>query len=403
VEREGFAFSTLSKNMVEAGKGWDLEWPDGIPVEPMSIDQFLGHSEALSELAGTIDLLSGAPPCQGFSSAGRRMASDPRNAAFWGFMDAVKVVQPKMVLIENVRGIEMPFLKKAGAGFQLPRNVKVSSEAQTFAELMGSSLAAAGYVCTKRIELACDYGVPQLRPRFIMLGVRADLVPRGGLFDIWAAVEEQQLQTRLAYGLPVDTPVSSSDALSDLEVKATELVPCPETKGFRQPVYRAPKTAFQHLMRRHMAEGEQPNSMRLANHRDDTVARFQRAIEWCGDNGKAGVNLPAALKEELGINKQCVRVLDAAKPAPTVTSIPDDAIHYSEPRVLSVRECARLQSFPDLFEFAGKFTTGGELRGKENPRYTQVGNATPPLMAEILGQVLANVASELRRSTERAA
>jgi DNA (cytosine-5)-methyltransferase 1 len=399
IEREAFAFETLRKNLIEAGKGWDLEWPEELPVRPMAIDELLAsYPEVVSSLAGKIDLLSGAPPCQGFSTAGRRVASDPRNSAFWSFMDAVKALRPKMVLIENVRGIELPFIKKTGAGFQVPKNVKVSSQARTFSELMEATLTAAGYMCTKRIELAADYGVPQLRPRFIMLAVRSDLIPQGGLFDIWGAVAEQQRRTRQVYDLPVDRAVSSADAISDMETAGADMAPCPETKGFRQLVYSAPKTSFQALMRRYMDDGEQPNSMRLANHREETVARFTRAIEWCTQNGKTGVNLPAELKAELGINKQCVRVLDPVRPAPTVTSIPDDAIHYSEPRVLSVRECARLQSFPDLFEFAGKFTTGGELRGTENPRYTQVGNATPPLMAEILGYVLAKVASELARA-----
>ncbi|HEY8616291.1 DNA cytosine methyltransferase [Phenylobacterium sp.] len=404
IEREAFAFASLARNMVDAGKGWDLEWPEGLPVEPMSIGDFLERNpKVVKALAGTIDLLSGAPPCQGFSSAGRRVASDPRNNAFWSFMDAVRAIQPKMVLIENVKGIELPFLKKGG-GFNLPSHVKVSGEANTFSEVISSALSDAGYVCTKRVEFSSDYGVPQLRPRFLLLGIRADLLPEGGLFDFWAAVVQQQRRTRENYGLPVDRAVSAEEAISDLELIGAEMVPCPETKGFLQPVYRKPATSYQRLMRRMMVDGEQPNSMRIPNHRDETVTKFSRAIAWAQETGRTGMNLPEDLKAELGFKKQCVRVLGAGKPAPTVTSIPDDVIHYSEPRVLSVRECARLQSFPDLFEFAGKFTTGGELRKVENPRYTQVGNATPPLLAEVLGHVLARVARELARAQkERAA
>ena len=72
----------------------------------------------------------------------------------------------------------------------------------------------------------------------------------------------------------------------------------------------------------------------------------------------------------------------------TTTTSPDDCIHYSEPRVLTVRENARIQSFPDWFEFKGKYTTGGLLRREDCPRYSQVGNAVPPLMAEIIGHFL---------------
>ena len=76
------------------------------------------------------------------------------------------------------------------------------------------------------------------------------------------------------------------------------------------------------------------------------------------------------------------------KPAPTLTTLPDDVIHYSDPRILTVREYARIQSFPDWFRFLGKYTTGGKSRRHECPRYTQVGNAVPPLLGEAIGSVL---------------
>lgn len=68
--------------------------------------------------------------------------------------------------------------------------------------------------------------------------------------------------------------------------------------------------------------------------------------------------------------------------------MPDDLLHYSEPRTLTVRENARLQTFPDWFEFHGKYTSGGHLRRTQVPRFTQVANAVPPLVAELLGRVL---------------
>lgn len=81
-------------------------------------------------------------------------------------------------------------------------------------------------------------------------------------------------------------------------------------------------------------------------------------------------------------------VLDAQQVCNTITSHPDDYIHYLEPRIMTVRECARIQSFPDWFEFKGKYTTGGQARKLEVPRYSQVGNAIPPLFAEQVGQAL---------------
>ena len=89
--------------------------------------------------------------------------------------------------------------------------------------------------------------------------------------------------------------------------------------------------------------------------------------------------------------KHRVHWLDPNLPAPTITTLPDDFIHYSEPRILTVRECARLQSFPDWFRFLGNYTSGGDRRAKECPRFTQVGNAVPPRLAEFLGSYLREV------------
>jgi DNA (cytosine-5)-methyltransferase 1 len=95
--------------------------------------------------------------------------------------------------------------------------------------------------------------------------------------------------------------------------------------------------------------------------------------------------------------------MDPNSPAPTLTTLPDDVLHYSEPRILAVRESARLQSFPDWFVFSGKYTTGGPQRTKECPRYTQVGNAVPPLFAGAMGLALKDAlreASVRRRRNE---
>ena len=89
-----------------------------------------------------------------------------------------------------------------------------------------------------------------------------------------------------------------------------------------------------------------------------------------------------------GFKRRGITILIADKPCNTITSHPDDYLHYSEPRILTVRECARIQSFPDWYQFKGKYTTGGKLRKSDVPRYTQVGNAIPPLFAEQIGKAL---------------
>jgi DNA (cytosine-5)-methyltransferase 1 len=100
-------------------------------------------------------------------------------------------------------------------------------------------------------------------------------------------------------------------------------------------------------------------------------------------------------RKNYNLKKHRIFPMSGDEPAPTVTTLPDDILHYSEPRILTVREYARLQSFPDWFHFKGKYTTGGKLRTKECPRYTQVGNAVPPLLARAIGKALQEMLAEV--------
>ncbi len=100
-------------------------------------------------------------------------------------------------------------------------------------------------------------------------------------------------------------------------------------------------------------------------------------------------------KEELasngvGSNKRNYTVLNPAGQSPTVVTMPDDFIHYSAHRAMTVREMARLQSFDDSFVFQGKRQTGGNKRKSEIPQFTLVGNAVPPLMARAIAEVILN-------------
>jgi DNA (cytosine-5)-methyltransferase 1 len=96
------------------------------------------------------------------------------------------------------------------------------------------------------------------------------------------------------------------------------------------------------------------------------------------------------LIENLSTAKNVQKCLDPNKPAGAQLSIPDDLIHWDEDRVLTVREMARIQSFPDWFVFRSKETTGGSARAYEVPQYTQVGNAVPPLLAHAFGKSIRN-------------
>ena len=101
-----------------------------------------------------------------------------------------------------------------------------------------------------------------------------------------------------------------------------------------------------------------------------------------------GKRIDGKAREEWGIKQRGITVLDPKAVSPTITGQPDDYLHYCEPRIMTVRECARIQSFPDWYEVRMKYTTGGQMRKKEVPRYSQIGNAIPPLFAEQAGNVL---------------
>jgi len=108
----------------------------------------------------------------------------------------------------------------------------------------------------------------------------------------------------------------------------------------------------------------------------------------------ANASQAAEIFRQLATKKHSQRALSWEKPSPTVLSIPDDFVHPTEPRTMTVRELARFQSFPDAFEFRGKETTGGLKRRTEVPQYTQVGNAVPPRLALAVGSRLKEILGE---------
>lgn len=394
IEYEPNAFKTLSENLLRGpSEHLRYRWPAWLPREHMDIASFRKAYEVqLRRLRGTIDLIAGGPPCQGFSFAGRRRSDDHRNLLIRDYLAIVELVQPKFLLIENVEGIAVEFGKLHRR--RRPHLPREDSYADKIRLALESRL---GYRVFSGVVRAADAGVPQTRPRFIVIGVQKKLAAgldwqSGNPFEELHGLREHFLAEK---GLPLDRPITAGEALSDLETTGRKLVQCTdsEVRGFRQASYLGPRTTYQRLMHGDMG-GAAPNSMRLVNHRAETRERYERALEIA----RRGVSLTRAEKHQLGImKKHQFKVLDRNRPSHTLTTLPDDLIHYSEPRILTVREYARLQSFPDWFEFHGKYTTGGELRVKQAPRYTQVGNAVAPLVAELLGVLLLGYCAELEQ------
>ena len=110
IERDRHAFSTLQHNLISRESGPRFSWLDWVPQTPLEIGGFLdAHEEHLKNLKGKVTLLAGGPPCQGFSLAGKRNPNDPRNKVFLHFVRAARLLEPQIVLLENVAGIGIKF------------------------------------------------------------------------------------------------------------------------------------------------------------------------------------------------------------------------------------------------------------------------------------------------------
>jgi DNA (cytosine-5)-methyltransferase 1 len=341
--------------------------------------------DELIGLRGRVKLVAGGPPCQGFSFAGKRCEDDPRNQLFRHHLEIVDPVKPSIVLMENVQGIDISFKVPNG------KNATAGTR-RSYAARIKAALEAHGYRVVQGVLRAADFGVPQLRPRYFTFGFAVDMVgdcaPK--MVDL---VRSRSASFRERLGLPVGRDVTLAEAISDLLTLDKTLVDCEDADspdGFKEALYDGPKSAYQELMHGDM-NGRRMDSMRLVNHRPDTVARFRLIQETC----RRGVQISPADRERLGIRKSALTPLSGNMPSHTITTLPDDLLHYCEPRVHTVREQARIQSFPDWFEFRGKYTTGGTQRTKECPRYTQVGNAVPPLLAQAVGEVLIDLLKEI--------
>ncbi len=382
IEKDSFAFDTLSANFPPGCNRFGYDWPVAIERRAWDIRELLTERrDALIELVDRVDLLAGGPPCQGFSHAGRRRADDPRNRLLEAYLELVDLLRPRFVLVENVRGFKSDF---ATPDEGIVENFAVALQHQL----------SERYDIASAVIRASDFGIPQVRPRFFLVGALRQLGAGERIATFFSDLERGAggfLSKRRLSRTP-----TARDAISDLEVLWNGTVPCTDTEGFDAIAYRGPRTSYQEVMR----DGQDgpPSDTRLARHRPDIRDRFAAIIRACREEGRLSVTISAETRKAHNLKKMAIRVLDPLNASPTITSLPDDLLHYAEPRTLTVRENARLQSFPDWFVFRGKYTTGGDLRRKEVPRFTQVANAVPPLLAEQIGLLLRQIAIRHMRS-----
>lgn len=363
VEKSADAFKTLHHNQID--KNQNFNWPKWIEKKNHDINNVIEeHEEDLKSLRGKISLVAGGPPCQGFSMAGRRREKDDRNKLIDSYIKFVELVQPKILFFENVKGFTIGFKKGNKRG-------------QAYSVYVVNKLKKLGYDVHGEIVDFSKFGVPQKRQRYILVGVKNGKVK--SFFDDITKNKAEFFKLK-----NINDTTSLNEAISDL-LKSNGTKDSPDTKSFQAGIYAKATSSYQKLMRQSKSlTNKIVDSHRFAKHKEKTVEKFQYIL----DNGIANKNISDDIKEKFKMKKRTVVLLCKKSATPTLTTLPDDYIHYSEPRILTVREYARIQSFPDSYEFKAGYTTGGERRKIDVPRYTQIGNAIPPLFAEQAGIVL---------------
>lgn len=356
------------------------------------VDQQLAQS-----LTGVkdVDLIVGGPPCQGFSNVGKGsknryklspedFVDDYRNILYKYFLGIVDLYNPKIILMENVKGL---------------------AYTSTYRQLIQSSIenCGRGYRSISIIVNAKDFGVPQNRERIFFIGVRDDIVDAENLLfylpnilmerqkpivSVKEAIQDlpqisanhKPLNVKIEDEIPIGSPMSFGETISTLSYK--ELIP-KRSEFVRyinhfKGVNKQPRHLFNHKCRFNNENDKKIYSLLVPGQYIDSPSNFEalQFVKYGTSENKEGV------KEFNSNFSDKYFKLHPDLPSKTITAhLSTDNngfVHYGDvPRGLSVREAARIQTFPDWFKFEGAFTR----------QYHQIGNAVPPMLAKVFGDI----------------
>lgn len=323
--------------------------------------------KSICQLCGSYpDVIIGGPPCQGFSNAGKKDPEDSRNTLFRYYVKWVSVLNPKVFVMENVMGL----LKRK------------NSYGRGVIDIIVDSFARIGYNCQVWVLNAADYGVPQMRQRIFIVGNRYGrvILPPKPTHSI---VKKEGL-------LPA---ITAWQAISDLpQIKAREgndfMKYISDTcNDYQKECRKGSLGVYNHVAMKH--------TQRL-------VARFQKILD-----GSTIESLPEELRVRKrngnGVLSESLYSSNYRHINPDTVSFTIPASFYSTfihpylPRNITAREAARIQSFPDRYIFKGKRTqisskllkTLGKDEENHLSQYNQIGNAVPPIMAKVIGEIIA--------------
>ncbi|HJR06620.1 MAG TPA: DNA cytosine methyltransferase [Pyrinomonadaceae bacterium] len=324
-----------------------------IPFETADLYEQTEINSVTARLRDKCDILLGGPPCQAFSTLGKRKDNDKRSSLVEAYIQLCTGIRPKIIIMENVRGITS---KKHHSGVSFPDLVK---------EKLSSGNSSAQYEVADILINTLDYGLAQTRTRFFIFAVRKDIENSRRILDNTISNIEGQKKSTVKSLKHVIGDLPKVESGQGAEVMSVEV------NGRTKIIY----------------------NHRAMNHSERLLKRFSHVPPGGGLLDVPRRLLTNHLKKVLdgdygngGLIKNIYGRMEWDKPSGTIVAGIDKItcgrfVHPEANRLLTPRECARIQSFPDSFKFQGSLVT----------QYYLIGNAVPPAISKIIAKTISAV------------